>query len=649
MSTKTTMKANKKVLQPIIPSHSLRPQHRLALPQYVDEVPTSTDRSLHDVLAEPGFGHDFSQLQVHPDQAQSSQATQQAPDWCPLGLTTPTACPFGGACHTCPVPVQAKLTVGQPNDRYEHEADRVAEQVMRIDASTRAFTEPRFGHDFSQVLVHDVVPDTDRTAEWDQTQIPGAMRSGYDPAGRAVQLQSACGGTSPKYMSHIPQRLPRTSDLPEIAGSSGTPLPEEVRARAEAVFHTAFGNVQVHTDPNAAHAAARLAARAFTVGSHIYFGDGRYHPDTPTGLQLIGHEFAHVVQQRRGLSEAILHGIGDRYEQEAEAVGRAFARGESAQITSATGSYSGPQRSEDPGADAEQGAIDDSPYGLPFLGEANTPEELITLIRELSAEEGGQPLGLVEEELAMSGGPTEAALAAGASAAREEPMQTSSLGEPIQLAIVAGCNVPGVLANVIGIAAHGQIEGDCMAGTLGCQGEFTIPNDGRADLVRERIPFRPEIGEIKPASWLGRNLTALAEAQLAGYIAAYTAAFGGLSPIPMWSYTYGGAPFIMNPSQMLAAWGPSNGVYYYRCSGGRRRRVRRRIRVPVPVPVPVPAPSPAPAPAPSTGLTPGQVATGVAAGAAGVGIGYLIYRGIRMIPSLFPALWPTIPANLAIP
>jgi len=28
--------------------------------------------------------------------------------------------------------LQAKLTIGQPNDQYEQEADRIAEQVMRI-------------------------------------------------------------------------------------------------------------------------------------------------------------------------------------------------------------------------------------------------------------------------------------------------------------------------------------------------------------------------------------------------------------------------------------------------------------------------------------------------------------------------------------
>ena len=38
-----------------------------------------------------------------------------------------------------------------------------------------------------------------------------------------------------------------------------------------------------------------------------------------------------------------------------------------------------------------------------------------------------------------------------------------------------------------------------------------------------------------------------------------------------------------------------------------------------------------------------------ASAAAAVGTGYLIYRGLRMVPSLFPVLWPTIPANAVIP
>lgn len=50
---------------------------------------------------------------------------------------------------------------------------------------------------------------------------------------------------------------------------------------------------------------------------------------------------------------------------------------------------------------------------------------------------------------------------------------------------------------------------------------------------------------------------------------------------------------------------------------------------------------------PETGLR--DAVPYVAGGAAALGIGYLVYRGVRMIPSLFPPLWPSIPANLAIP
>ena len=48
-------------------------------------------------------------------------------------------------------------------------------------------------------------------------------------------------------------------------------------------------------------------------------------------------------------------------------------------------------------------------------------------------------------------------------------------------------------------------------------------------------------------------------------------------------------------------------------------------------------------------VTAANVATAAGGAAVTVGVGYLIYRGIRMIPSLFPPLWWTIPENLAIP
>ena len=49
----------------------------------------------------------------------------------------PSRCPFGGACHTCPLPVQARLEVSRPGDRFEQEADRAADAL----AAGRAMPE----------------------------------------------------------------------------------------------------------------------------------------------------------------------------------------------------------------------------------------------------------------------------------------------------------------------------------------------------------------------------------------------------------------------------------------------------------------------------------------------------------------------------
>ncbi len=72
------------------------------VPPIVHQVLRSPGQSLDpDIRAfmEPRFGHNFSRVPVH--------------------TVTPTM-------------IQPKLTIGQPNDKYEQEADRVAEQVMRI-------------------------------------------------------------------------------------------------------------------------------------------------------------------------------------------------------------------------------------------------------------------------------------------------------------------------------------------------------------------------------------------------------------------------------------------------------------------------------------------------------------------------------------
>jgi acyl carrier protein len=81
-----------------------------------------------------------------------------------------------------------------------------------------------------------------------------------------------------------------------LTSGGGRPLPDAVRGKMEAALGADFSNVRVHVGPQA----DRIGAIAFTVGSDIYFAPGRYQPETLHGQELLGHELAHVVQQRAG-------------------------------------------------------------------------------------------------------------------------------------------------------------------------------------------------------------------------------------------------------------------------------------------------------------------------------------------------------------
>jgi Domain of unknown function (DUF4157) len=80
------------------------------------------------------------------------------------------------------------------------------------------------------------------------------------------------------------------------SSSSGQPLDASTKQEMEGGFGRSFDDVRVHTDGAAASAAGDLNARAFTVGSDVYFGQGTYDPAGASGKHLVAHELAHVAQ-----------------------------------------------------------------------------------------------------------------------------------------------------------------------------------------------------------------------------------------------------------------------------------------------------------------------------------------------------------------
>jgi hypothetical protein len=83
-------------------------------------------------------------------------------------------------------------------------------------------------------------------------------------------------------------------------GSPGRSLEPGVRATMERRLRTPLPDVAVHTGSAAAGLASDLDAAAFTRGSDVYFGAGRYAPGTPAGEALLAHELVHVLQQAAG-------------------------------------------------------------------------------------------------------------------------------------------------------------------------------------------------------------------------------------------------------------------------------------------------------------------------------------------------------------
>lgn len=156
-----------------------------------------------------------------------------------------------------PVLVQAMLAINEPGDEYEQEADRVAEQVMRMPDHVLQSKCAKCDKDEEKIL----------QAKESPRQEPISQSQGVPPI------------------------------VHEVLRSPGKPLDPATRAYMEPRFRHDFSKVRVHSGLAAEQSAREVNALAYTVGHNIVFGKDRFAPETHEGKQLIAHELTHVVQQ----------------------------------------------------------------------------------------------------------------------------------------------------------------------------------------------------------------------------------------------------------------------------------------------------------------------------------------------------------------
>lgn len=192
-------------------------------------------------------------------------------------------------------PIQAKLTLGPVNDKYEREADDVARQVTRQVAapSTAQPTEATGAPTGVAQRVTGDLNDEDLNAK----RMPGAVQRVEEPDEDKLKMkplpgavQRMGGGEGGAIDSHIEGSI-------EGARSGGSALDEGLRGSMEPAFGADFSGVRVHTDAKADSLNRSLQARAFTTGQDIFFRSGEYNPGSGGGKELVAHELTHVVQQ----------------------------------------------------------------------------------------------------------------------------------------------------------------------------------------------------------------------------------------------------------------------------------------------------------------------------------------------------------------
>lgn len=120
----------------------------------------------------------------------------------------------------------------------------------------------------------------------------------------------------------------------------------------ESRLGASLAEVRVHSDAAAAHAAAAAGAHAFTLGDHVFFGAGRFAPETSEGATRLAHELVHTLQQRRGHGGAT---TAPRVaEHEARRLGAAVAAGQRVRVAGAAAPNA--MQRDGPGGDDTSGA-----------------------------------------------------------------------------------------------------------------------------------------------------------------------------------------------------------------------------------------------------------------------------------------------------
>jgi len=300
------------------------PAHPKVQPEVEDETeeiqPKPLVEALPPLVQRQAVSEDEEPLQAKCESCAAEESIQRSSDGAGTSAKAPTNLldilirNSQNARKAEATPLQPKLTIGQPGDRYEQEADQVAATVMAMPEPTHSpiqrqeLAEAQESEEEpeeiqTKPLVDSITPLVQRQPEEDSEEIQ-TKESEEEPeeiqakpvVDSAPPIQRQSEDESEEVQAKSEQAPSTTSNLEtQLANSKGggSPLGDDVRSFMESRFNSDFSHVRVHTDSSAVQMNKDLRAQAFTHGSNIYFGAGK----SPGQNELTAHELTHVVQQ----------------------------------------------------------------------------------------------------------------------------------------------------------------------------------------------------------------------------------------------------------------------------------------------------------------------------------------------------------------
>lgn len=220
--------------------------------------------------------------------------------------------------------IQKKLKTGTVGDKYEVEADNVADKVVNNKPAAGGLLQSK--EQVQQKPISDTISSV-QTKEMKEEDKSVQKKSDKDEDKKVQKksdkeedktVQKKCAECEKEDKVQKKEEKEKEKDKTvqkkgkntesdiqnnELEGKldsskgSGTGLDKNTKSEMESGFGTDFSNVKIHTDTGAVQMSQELGAQAFTNGNDVYFNEGKYNPGSKEGKHLLAHELTHTVQQ----------------------------------------------------------------------------------------------------------------------------------------------------------------------------------------------------------------------------------------------------------------------------------------------------------------------------------------------------------------